>query len=105
METKEYQDKMKEMLNDEATYEKLKKDPTKKYKTELTRKVNSLEKEGKITKDQYWYLYPTLDKVPRMYGSPKGRSATQTNCRLHTDNSIQSIQEKQNTTQKTHKNW
>ena len=71
METKEYQDKMKEMLNDEATYEKLKKDPTKKYKTELIRMVNSLEKEGKSTKDQYWYLYPTLEKVPRMYGSPK----------------------------------
>ena len=62
---------MKEMLNDEATYEKLKKDPTKKYKAELIRMVNSLEKEGKITKDQYWYLYPTLEKVPRMYGSPK----------------------------------
>ena len=71
METREYQDKMKEMLNDEATYEKLKKDPTKKYKAELIRMVNSLEKEGKITKDQYWYLYPTLEKVPRMYGSPK----------------------------------
>ena len=61
---------MKEMLNDEVTYEKLKKDPTKKYKAELIRMVNSLEKEGKITKDQYWYLYPTLEKVPRMYGSP-----------------------------------
>ncbi|KAI0232255.1 hypothetical protein LSAT2_017403, partial [Lamellibrachia satsuma] len=71
METREYQEKMKEMLNDEATYEKLKKDPTKKYKAELIRMVNSLEKEGKITKDQYWYLYPTLEKVPRMYGSPK----------------------------------
>ena len=61
---------MKEMLNDEATYEKLKKDPTKKYKAELIRMVNSLKKEGKITKDQYWYLYLTLEKVPRMYGSP-----------------------------------
>ena len=71
METKEYQEKMKEMLNDEATYEKLKKDPTKKYKAELIRMIHSLEKEGKITKDQYWYLYPTLEKVPRMYGSPK----------------------------------
>ena len=54
---------MKEMLNDESTYEKLKKDPTK--KAELIRMVNSLEKEGRITKDQYWYLYPTLEKVPR----------------------------------------
>ncbi len=33
--------------------------------------LSNLEKEGKITKDQYWYLYPTLEKVPRMYGSPK----------------------------------
>ena len=71
METREYQEKMKEMLNDEATYEKLKKDPTKTYKAELIRIVKSLEKEGKITKDQYWYLYPTLEKVPRMYGAPK----------------------------------
>ena len=68
METKEYQGKMKEMLNEN---EKLKKDPTKKCKAELIRMVNSLEKEGKITKVQYWYFYPTLEKVPRMYGSPK----------------------------------
>ena len=42
METREYQEKMKEMLNDEATYEKLKKDPTKKYKADIIRMVNSV---------------------------------------------------------------
>ena len=54
-ETREYQEQIRNILNYEATYEKLKKDPTKKYKAELIRMVNSLEKEGKITKDQYWY--------------------------------------------------
>ena len=59
------------MLSDTETYTKLKKDPTRKYKAELIGMLNELEKSNKITKDQYWYLYPTPEKAPRMYGSPK----------------------------------
>ena len=71
MDTSNYEDKMKAMLADRDTYTKLKSDPTKKFKQELIKMLNKLEKEKKITKQQYWYLYPTLEKVPRMYGSPK----------------------------------
>jgi len=41
---------MEAMLSNQTTYEKLKKDPTRNYKAEPTRMINSLEKEGKITK-------------------------------------------------------
>ena len=41
----------------------LQKDPTRKCQTELIRMLRTLEK-GKITKDQYWYSYPTLERVP-----------------------------------------
>ena len=71
LKSQEYQDKMNGMLSDRNTYEKLKKDPTQKYKSVLIKMLGDLEKAGKITKDQYWFLYPTLEKVPRMYGSPK----------------------------------
>jgi len=44
------------MLSDQTTYAKLKKDPTRKYNTELIRMINSLEKERNITKEQSWCL-------------------------------------------------
>ena len=56
------------------TYEKLKKDSTRKYKAELITMINSLENDGTITK--YWHLYPTLEKVPRITKNPKGGRAT-----------------------------
>ena len=71
METDEYQEKITKLTSNKATYEKLKKTPTRKFEAEVIRMLNTLEKEGKITKDQYWYLCPTLDKVLRMCGSPK----------------------------------
>ena len=71
MDSTEYEEKMRKMLSDPGTYETLKRDPTRKYKQQMISMLNDLEKRGKITKDQYWYLYPTLEKVPRMYGSPK----------------------------------
>jgi hypothetical protein len=71
MDKSEYEEKMRRMLSDKDTYEPLKRDPTKKYKAELIKILNQLVADEKITKEQYWYLYPTLEKVPRMYGSPK----------------------------------
>ena len=41
------------MPGDQTTYENQKKDPTRKYKADLIRLINSLENEGKITKEQY----------------------------------------------------
>ena len=83
------------MLVDQTTYDKLKKDPTRKYKADLSRMIYALEKEEKITKEQYWYLYPTLEKSTKdiqISKNPQGGCATLTNSRLHTDNRIQGIQ-------------
>ena len=82
---------MTKLLSNKSTYEKLKKDPTKKYKA-LIRVFTTLGKEGKITQDQYWYLYPTLEKVPRKYGSQRSTNRLSHSSLLHTDNSIQSDQ-------------
>ena len=45
--------KTKTMLSDQAMNENPMKDPTRKYKAELTRMINSLEMYGMITYDQY----------------------------------------------------
>ena len=59
------------MVSDKPIYEKLK-DPTRKYKPELISMLSTLEKDVKIIKYQYWYFYPTLEKIPWMYnGTPK----------------------------------
>ena len=55
------------MLVDPTMHEMLKKDPTRRCKDKLSRMINAIEKEEKFTKEQYWYLYPTLEKVPTMY--------------------------------------
>ena len=46
METAEYQEKNTKLLSDKATYETLKKDPTKKYKNELTNQNAKYTGEG-----------------------------------------------------------
>ena len=56
METDEYQEKMTTLISDKAIYEKLEKNPTRKFKAELIRMTNAIEKEETITKDQYWFL-------------------------------------------------
>jgi len=67
----DYESKVKEMLDDKRTYEVLKSDPTPKYKKELVRKLSKLKQEGKITQEDYNWLYPTAENVPRMYCTPK----------------------------------
>ena len=64
MDTGEYEQKVK-------TYEKLNKDPTPKYKRKLVSIIKKLKEEDKITDEQYKYLYPTAENVPRMYCTPK----------------------------------
>ena len=71
MDTGEYEQKVKTMLSHDKTYEKLNKDPTPKYKTKLVSIIKKLKEEDKITDEQYKYLYPTAENVPRMYCTPK----------------------------------
>ena len=73
MDTEDYESKVKEMLDDKRTYEILKSDPTPKYKKELIGKLSRLKKEGKITQQDYDWLYPVAENVPRMYCTPKIR--------------------------------
>ncbi|XP_070549267.1 uncharacterized protein [Ptychodera flava] len=67
----EYEDKVRRMLDNPKTYAKLDRDPTQKYKRQLITILTRLKKERKITNEQYWHLYPTSEKVPSMYCTPK----------------------------------
>ena len=67
----DYETKLQALLDDEKTYEKLDKDPTPKYKRKLVGMLSELKKEEKITAEQYKYLYPTTENVPRVYATPK----------------------------------
>ena len=66
-----YENQVSEMLNDAHTYEKLKPDPTGKYKKQLISTLSRLKKKDKITKAQYDYLCPTSEVVPRIYCTSK----------------------------------
>ena len=67
MDTDEYEQKVITLLSDDKTYEKLNKGPTPKYKRMLVSIIKKLKEENKITDEQYTYLYPTAENVPRMY--------------------------------------
>ncbi|XP_064632716.1 uncharacterized protein LOC135491023 [Lineus longissimus] len=67
----EYTRKVGEMLSDDRTYLKLKKDPTARYKSKLVDMLAKLRKEEKISESQNRYLYPTSETIPRLYCTPK----------------------------------
>ncbi len=69
--TSEYESKVNAMLNDQHTYEKLKKDPTPVYKRKLVEILKRLKTEDKINESQYRLLYPTAENTPRMYCTTK----------------------------------
>jgi len=71
MDTAEYEAKVNRMLSDTNTYQPLKNDPTATYKKKLLKTLNRLKDEKKITTAAYWNLYPTTEKTPRMYYTPK----------------------------------
>ena len=69
----EYENNIKVMLDDEKTWkmtEKLQKDPTKAYKSQLLRMLTRIRNE-KITQKDCDHLYPTSESIPRMYCTPK----------------------------------
>ena len=62
----EYEEKVKTMLGDEKTYEKLVVDPT-----GFVGILQRLKDEKKIDNDQYKLLYPTAENTPRIYCTTK----------------------------------
>ena len=71
MNRSEYEKKVNNLLSDEKTYQKLKKDPTKKFKDELVKELKTLKDREVISFDLHRRLYPTVDQPPRFYGLPK----------------------------------
>ena len=59
------------MLIDPKTYRVLDKDLTPKYKKKLVKILTRLKEEKKLTEEQYKYLYPTSEAIPRLYCTPK----------------------------------
>ena len=59
--------KVREMLDDEKTYSKLKSDPMAKYKRKLIAILTRLKRKGKITEQQYFCLYLSAEAIPRLY--------------------------------------
>ncbi|XP_072030495.1 uncharacterized protein [Amphiura filiformis] len=71
LDKEDYEEKVNIMLNDDKTKEKLKSDPTARYKKKLVSLLTRFKKEEKITVKEYWKLYPTVENTPRMYCTPK----------------------------------
>ena len=69
--TKEYEHKMSTLLSDINTYEVLQKDPTPKFKRELTEMIRRWQREGPIPTPLKHFIYPTSEEIPKMYGLPK----------------------------------
>ncbi|XP_078347130.1 uncharacterized protein LOC144632375 [Oculina patagonica] len=67
----DYHTKVKALLDDTNTYEKLTSDPTGSIKNKLIQTLRNWRKEEKIPGYLYNQLYPTAENVPKFYGLPK----------------------------------
>ena len=70
MDRTDYMMKMNKMLED-VTYKKLKKDPTSRIESKITRSLRALEDKGCISDKERKYLTPQCLTLPQMYGLPK----------------------------------
>ena len=71
MDKDDYDKKMFNLLSDENTYTKLKKDPTITYKNKMIKILRSWVKENQDLKSLKQRIYPTSQVTPRAYGTPK----------------------------------
>ena len=71
MNSLDYKQKFKNLLDDTSVYEGLKNDPTMTYKNKLEKIVRERKKEGTISDNVYHKIYPTSEDVPKFYGLPK----------------------------------
>ena len=61
MNKKEYEEKCQQLLEDSKTYQKLKGDPTQKFKKELVSVLKDLKERGVTPPALHKKLYPTVD--------------------------------------------
>ena len=71
MNSSEYDNKIQTLLSDTNTYEIIKQDPTKKFKTNIAKLLKSWKDNNKISYQTWRRLYPTAADVPKFYGLPK----------------------------------
>ena len=74
VETTDHEQKVQDMLDDDRTYEKMKKDPTANYRRKLVSILTRLKDEGKISRELYSlysHLYPTSEKVQSYIAFPR----------------------------------
>ena len=67
----DYHNKVKALLDDTNTYEKLTSDPTRAIKNKLIQTLKEWRKEERIPNYLYNQLYLTAENVPKFYGLPK----------------------------------
>jgi hypothetical protein len=70
MDKSDYIKKIEEKLNDTNIYEQVKKDPTAKIKTAISKLIRRLLKQNKITEQNKYYL-TSIDDIPKIRGQPK----------------------------------
>ena len=71
LDSESYESKVNDLLSDEKTYSKLKKDPTNSYKNKLLKVLKELKEKGAIDQSLYEKLRPSACVVPCIYGLPK----------------------------------
>ena len=71
MNATDYKQKAKDLLSDTNTYKAVTRDPTSKYKAELSTKLREIRSQNEITDAQHRHLLPTSTMTPRFYGLPK----------------------------------
>ena len=71
MERSDYDKKVRGLLNDTTTYNRLPKDPTQTQENKISRKLKALQKSEEVTTTIYNRLRPTGSQPPRLYGLPK----------------------------------
>jgi hypothetical protein len=67
----DYHNKISDLLEDQATYSKLKTDPTNKFKAKLIKLIKGWKDNNKITVKVWQQLDPTAAETPKFYGLPK----------------------------------
>ena len=74
VEKTDHEQKVQDMLDDDRTYEKMKKDPTANYRRKLVSILTRLKDEGKISRELYSlysHLYSTSEKVQSYIAFPR----------------------------------
>lgn len=71
LKNEDYNKELNRLVSDTSTYEKLKHNPTTKYRTKCKKFLKKAHKEGILNKKEYRYLLPGAPKLPVIYRIPK----------------------------------